>query len=117
MYKFYMPNVSLMGPGCADSLPAEIKARGFKKALIVCGKRSAKSAELKEILDNLDANGIEYVLYPGSVPNPTVTSVMEGVEVLKAENCDFSTPISVVNTKEYPQIFGAVLSLGVKVLF
>ena len=35
----------------------------------------------------------------------------------KAENCDFSTPISVVNTKEYPQIFGAVLSLGVKVLF
>lgn len=35
----------------------------------------------------------------------------------KAENCDFSTPISVVNTQEYPQIFGAVLSLGVKVLF
>ena len=89
MYKFYMPNVSLMGPGCAGSIPAEIKARGFKKALVVCGKRSAKSAELKEILDNLDANGIEYVLYPGSVPNPTVTSVMEGVEVLKAENCDF----------------------------
>ena len=35
----------------------------------------------------------------------------------KAENCDFSTPISVVNTQEYPQIFGAVLSLGVKVIF
>ena len=35
----------------------------------------------------------------------------------KAENCDFSTPISVVNTPEYPQIFGAVLSLGVKVIF
>lgn len=35
----------------------------------------------------------------------------------KAENCDFSTPISVVNTQEYPQVFGAVLSLGVKVIF
>lgn len=35
----------------------------------------------------------------------------------KAENCNFSTPISVVNTPEYPQIFGAVLSLGVKVIF
>ena len=89
MYKFYMPNVSLMGPGCADSLPAEIKARGFKKALIVCGKRSAASAELKGILDNLDANGIGYVVYPGSVPNPTVTAVMEGVKVLQAEGCDF----------------------------
>ena len=89
MYKFYMPNVSLMGPGCADSLPAEIKARGFKKALIVCGKRSAASPELKGILDNLDANGIGYVVYPGSVPNPTVTAVMEGVKVLQAEGCDF----------------------------
>ena len=89
MYKFYMPNVSLMGPGCADSLPAEIKARGFKKALIVCGKRSAASAELKGILDNIDANGIGYVVYPGSVPNPTVTAVMEGVKVLQAEGCDF----------------------------
>ena len=87
MYKFYMPNVSLMGPGCADSLPAEIKARGFKKALIVCGKRSAASPELKGILDNLDANGIGYVVYPGSVPNPTVTAVMEGVKVLQAEGC------------------------------
>ena len=89
MYKFYMPNVSLMGPGCADSLPAEIKARGFKKALIVCGKRSAASPELKGVLDNLDANGIGYVVYPGSVPNPTVTAVMEGVKVLQAEGCDF----------------------------
>lgn len=35
----------------------------------------------------------------------------------KAKNCNFSTPISVVNTPEYPQIFGAVLSLGVKVIF
>ena len=89
MYKFYMPNVSLMGPGCADSLPAEIKVRGFKKALIVCGKRSAASPELKGVLDNLDANGIGYVVYPGSVPNPTVTAVMEGVKVLQAEGCDF----------------------------
>ena len=89
MYKFYMPSTSLMGPGCADNLPAEIKARGYKKALIVCGKRSAGSAELKGILDNLAANDIPYVVYPGSVPNPTVTAVMEGVKVLQAEGCDF----------------------------
>ena len=43
-FTFYMPSVSLMGPGCSDSLPEEIKSRWFKKALIVCGKRSAGSA-------------------------------------------------------------------------
>lgn len=88
-YTFYMPSVSLMGPGCSDTLPDEIKSRGFKKALIVCGKRSAKSAEFKGITDNLAANGVEFVVYPGSQPNPTVSNVMDGVKVLKDNGCDF----------------------------
>ena len=88
-FTFYMPSVSLMGPGCSDSLPEEIKSRGFKKALIVCGKRSAGSAEFKGITDNLASNGVEFVVYPGSQPNPTVTNVMDGVKVLKDNGCDF----------------------------
>ena len=88
-FTFYMPSVSLMGPGCSDNLPDEIKSRGFKKGLIVCGKRSAKSAEFKGITDNLAANGVEFVVYPGSQPNPTVTNVMDGVKVLKDNGCDF----------------------------
>lgn len=88
-FTFYMPSVSLMGPGCSDSLPEEIKSRGFKKALIVCGKRSATSSEFKAITDNLASNGVEFVVYPGSQPNPTVTNVMDGVKVLKENDCDF----------------------------
>lgn len=88
-FTFYMPSVSLMGPGCSDSLPEEIKSRGFKKALIVCGKRSAGSEEFKGITDNLAANGVEFVVYPGSQPNPTVTNVMDGVKILKDNGCDF----------------------------
>lgn len=88
-FTFYMPSVSLMGPGCSDNLPEEIKSRGFKKALIVCGKRSASSSEFKGITDNLGANGVEFVVYPGSQPNPTVTNVMDGVKVLKDNGCDF----------------------------
>ena len=88
-FTFFMPSVSLMGPGCSDNLPDEIKSRGFKKALIVCGKRSAKSAEFKGITDNLAANGVAFVVYPGSQPNPTVTNVMDGVKILKDNGCDF----------------------------
>lgn len=88
-FTFYMPSVSLMGPGCSESLPEEIKSRGFKKALIVCGKRSASSSEFKGITDNLEANGVEFVVYPGSQPNPTVTNVMDGVKILKDNECDF----------------------------
>lgn len=88
-YAFFMPSVSLMGPGCSDNLPEEVKSRGFKKALIVCGKRSASSTEFKGITDNLANNGVEFVVYPGSQANPTVTNVMDGVKVLKDNGCDF----------------------------
>ena len=33
----------------------------------------------------------------------------------KAENCNFSTPFTVVNTEEYPMTFGLVMSLGFKI--
>lgn len=37
-YAFFMPNISLMGPGCVKKIAEEITSRGLKKALIVCGK-------------------------------------------------------------------------------
>lgn len=46
-FTFFMPSVSLWDQGVQTIYPDEIKSRGFKKALIVCGKRSAKSAEFK----------------------------------------------------------------------
>lgn len=88
-YAFFMPNVSLMGPGCADTIPQEIIARGLKKALIVCGKRSASSIEFKGIVDSLASNNIDFVVFSGSQPNPTVTNVMDGLKILKDNNCDF----------------------------
>lgn len=88
-YAFFMPNISLMGPGCVKKIAEEITSRGLRKALIVCGKRSSKSEEFKGVTDLLAENNIEYVVYPGSIPNPTVTSVMNGVEILKENDCDF----------------------------
>ncbi|CEO25320.1 L-threonine dehydrogenase [Paraclostridium sordellii] len=88
-YAFFMPNISLMGPGCVKKISEEINSRGLKKALIVCGKRSSKSEEFKGVTDLLEENNIDYVVYPGSQPNPTVKNVMDGVEILKENNCDF----------------------------
>ena len=88
-YAFFMPNISLMGPGCVKKIADEITSRGLKKALIVCGKRSSKSEEFKGVTDLLEESKIEYVVYPGSIPNPTVKSVMDGVEILKENDCDF----------------------------
>ena len=88
-YAFFMPNISLMGPGCVKKIAEEITSRGLKKALIVCGKRSSNSIEFKGVTNLLDENNIEYEVYTGSQPNPTETNVMVGVKILKDTNCDF----------------------------
>ena len=36
--RFYMPSMSLMGAGCIEEVPAEIKELGLTKALIVTDK-------------------------------------------------------------------------------
>ena len=38
--RFYMPSMSLMGAGCIEEVPAEIKELGLTKALIVTDKVS-----------------------------------------------------------------------------
>jgi len=84
-----MPPQSLMGIGCLNDAGAEIKSLGFKKALIVTDKVLCEIKLVNKLTDVLEANGIEYAIYNKTRPNPTVTNVNEGLEILKDEGCDF----------------------------
>ncbi len=88
-YKFFMPPVSLMGPECLTEAGKDIKELGFKKALIVTDKVLVEIKLVNELTKVLDLNGIEYVIYDGTKPNPTVTNVNDGLKILKDNNCDF----------------------------
>ncbi len=62
---------------------------GGTKALIVSGKsRHGKelAADIRRILER--AGGIEAAIFPGADPNPTDTSVMEGADIYRKENCN-----------------------------
>jgi alcohol dehydrogenase len=88
-FKFFMPSVNLMGPNCLEEAGKDIKALGFKKALIVTDKVLNEIGLVKKLEDVLTDNGISSVIYDGTQPNPTVTNVNEGLELLKKEDCDF----------------------------
>ncbi len=87
--RFYMPSMSLMGAGCIEEVPAEIKELGLKKALIVTDKVLNQIGLVGELTKLLEQNGIQYAIYDGVQPNPTVANVNNGLAMLKAENCDF----------------------------
>ena len=87
--RFYMPSMSLMGAGCIEEVPAEIKELGLTKALIVTDKVLNKIGLVGELTKLLEKNGIQYAIYDGVQPNPTVANVNNGLAMLKEENCDF----------------------------
>ncbi|KGM98022.1 1,3-propanediol dehydrogenase [Clostridium novyi A str. 4552] len=90
MYDYLLPNVNFMGPGCIKVIGERCKLLGAKKALIVTGKHigSMKNGPLQTVVKYLTDEGIDYVHFSGSEPNPKDINVKKGVEVFKKENCD-----------------------------
>lgn len=88
-YRFYMPQLSLMGQGCLKEMGEEISARGFKKALIVTDKILCDIKLVDKLTKVLEDNSVEYAIYNETKPNPTVKNVHDGLELLKESQCDF----------------------------
>ena len=88
-YKFYMPQLSLMGQGCLKEMGEEIHTRGFKKALIVTDKILCEIKLVDKLIKVLEEINVEYVIYNETKPNPTVKNVHEGLDLLKESQCDF----------------------------
>ncbi|MEN8908148.1 MAG: iron-containing alcohol dehydrogenase [Clostridiales bacterium] len=87
---FYMPRVNLMGMGCHRELGAEISKLGYKKAFVATNPGMIKRGSVEKILKVLEKINVEFVIWEGIIPNPTVASVEEGLNKLnEAGNCDF----------------------------
>ena len=86
---FFMPSVSAMGIGCLKEVPVFIQENNFKKALIVTDKVLVQIGLVNKVTDLLESNGIEYVIYDETKPNPTVKNVDDGLVILKEAKCDF----------------------------
>ena len=57
--RFYMPSMSLMGAGCIEEVPAEIKELGLTKALVVTDKvlnQIGLVGELTKLLEQMVFN-------------------------------------------------------------
>jgi len=86
--RIVLNETSYHGAGAIESIPAEIKARGFKKAFVVTDKDLIKFDVSTKVTRLLENEGIPYVIFSDFKANPTVENVQEGVEAFKAADCD-----------------------------
>ncbi|MDR2390536.1 MAG: iron-containing alcohol dehydrogenase [Planctomycetota bacterium] len=89
-FVYYAPTKVIFGKDTETQAGAEIKALGYKKALVHYGGASAKkSGVLDRVLKSLDGAGIGHVELGGVKPNPRLSLVREGIQLAKKENVDF----------------------------
>lgn len=86
---FYMPPMSMMGPNAIKQLGSELQARNFNKALVVTDKALVDIKLVDKLTEELTAHDIAFAIFDGVQPNPTEKNIEQGLEILKAEDCDF----------------------------
>lgn len=86
---YYLPSKNLIGKDCLNELGPEIVNFGFKKALVVTDKVLNGNGVVKKVTDQLDQVDVAYTIYDEVNPNPTCAEVHKGLDILKAEHCDF----------------------------
>ena len=86
--KFVLNETSYFGMGAREVLAEEIKARGFKKVLVVTDKALFECGVTSKVTDELDKAQIEYSVYSDVRPNPTQKNVWDGVKACKEAKAD-----------------------------
>ena len=71
----------MKGAGAVRHLPAAIKRRGLKKALIVTGPTLIGRGLLDGVLEEMEEQGLLYVIYNKVEQNPTDENVEDAVKV------------------------------------
>jgi len=79
---------SYFGQGAIQEIVNEIKNRHFKKALVTSTPDLFEFKVATKVTDLLDEAGIEYAIYDGIKPNPTIENVTAGVDACKAAGAD-----------------------------
>lgn len=86
---FYIPCVSLFGPGCSKEIGAKAQNLGAKKALIVTDEGLFKFGVADLIAGYLKEAHVDCHIFPGAEPNPTDVNVDNGVRAYNDHQCDF----------------------------
>ena len=108
--RIMLNETSYHGAGAIREIPAEAKARGFKKALIACGPSILKHGVVAKVTDLLDAEGLEYAIYSDIKANPTIENVQAGVEAFKAAVADYIIAIGGGSPMDTAKAIGIIIN-------
>jgi alcohol dehydrogenase class IV len=87
-FSFTLPARVRFGEGEVRALPAEAQALGLHRPLVVTDSYLAASEAFHSAIKDCRAAGLEVRVWAGVVPNPTDTSVHQGLAQYQSGGCD-----------------------------
>ncbi|MFP4618441.1 MAG: iron-containing alcohol dehydrogenase [Spirochaetaceae bacterium] len=87
-FSFILPTAIRFGRGVIRSLPPEISAEGFKKALIITDAGVSALPLFKDMVEDLHTRGIFVRIYDGVEANPKDRNVRAGAEEAEKMEAD-----------------------------
>ena len=89
MNRFILNETSYHGRGAIKAIVKEVKARGYKKALICSTPELIKFKVVDHVTDLLKKAKLPYEIYSNIKPNPTIENVQGGVKAMKKAKADY----------------------------
>lgn len=106
--RFILNETSYHGSGAIREIVTEVKARGFKKAMVCSDPDLIKFGVTKKITDLLDAANLDYVVYSDIKPNPTIENVQSGVKALQEAKADYMIAIGGGSSMDTAKAIGII---------
>ena len=88
VHRMILNQTSYFGRGAIETVPGELNARGFTKALVVTDRVLVANGVAGKVTAQLDAAGFAYDVYDAVMPNPTIEAVQAGVAAFAASGAD-----------------------------
>ena len=106
--RFILNETSYHGSGAIREIVTEVKARGFKKAMVCSDPDLIKFGVTKKVTYLLDAANLDYVVYSDIKPNPTIENVQSGVKALQEAKADYMIAIGGGSSMDTAKAIGII---------
>ncbi len=104
--KIRRPNL-IKGKESILKLPDVVQSDGNSRALVVTTAGFIKRGSLEPLFDALKDKGIEYSVYSGIMPDPTITCIEEALKVYNDNNCQCIIAVGGGSVMDASKIIGA----------
>ena len=110
MNKFVLNETSYHGAGAINSIPDEIKSRGYKKVFVASDPDLIKFGITAKVTDLLEKADIPYSVFSDIKPNPTIENVQNGVAAYKAAEADCIVAIGGGSSMDTAKAIGIIIT-------